>query len=81
MRNIRSLLSGSGAVVGGEAGEGEENCPARAGAGPGKKSAQVEDVFKCRHFILEDFSDLELFLLGEKHDRQPGGGYEARNQV
>jgi hypothetical protein len=68
--------------VGGEAGEGEENCPARAGARSGKKSEQFEDAFKCRRFILEDsFFDMELFLLGKKYDGQPGGGYEARNQV
>ncbi len=41
--------------MGGEAGEGEENCPARVGARSGKKSEQFEDTFKCRRFILEDF--------------------------
>ncbi len=37
--------------------------------------------FQMSSFILADFFDLELFLLGKKHDGQPGGGYEARNQV
>jgi hypothetical protein len=27
------------------------------------------------------FFHMELFLLGKKYDRQPGGGHEARNQV
>jgi hypothetical protein len=67
--------------VGGEAGEGEENCPARVGTRPGEKVKNLKTFSKMSSFILEDFFGLELFLLGKKYDGQPGGGHEARNQV
>jgi hypothetical protein len=48
--------------VGGEAGKGEENCPARAGAGSGKKSEQFEDVFKCRRLFWWIFLTWNCFF-------------------
>ncbi len=67
--------------MGREAGEGEENCPAGAGARPGKKVNNLKTFSNVVVYFGGFFSHMELFLLGEKHDGQLGGGYEARNQV
>ncbi len=67
--------------MGGEAGEGEENCPARVGARSGKNVHKLKTFSNVVVYFWRIIFHMELFLLGEKHDGQPGGGHEARNQV
>jgi hypothetical protein len=67
--------------VGGEAGEGEENCPARVGARSGKNVHKLKTFSNVVVLFWRIFLYIELFFLGKKYDRQLGGGYEARNQV